>query len=243
MENHSEDKAKRILAIYTRLRQGKIVYKAAMSETYGVSQRTIQRDISDIQCFLQDQCMETGSIQEIIFDKQTGGYLLQTKQSQQISEKSVLVVCRILLESRAMVKTELFPIIQSLITMCGDGVKASLVKNILQDGMNQYIEPEHGRKLVEQLWILEQAVKAQKYIEIRYEDWKSQNEAAQKLKPVRVMFSEFNFYLIAYILGEKNVEKEGTSPVIYRIDKIQECMVTEEHFRIPYERVINGGEF
>ena len=70
MENYSEDKAKRILAIYTRLRQGKIVEKAAMSETYGVSQRTIQRDITDIQCFLQDQCMETGSIQEIIFDKQ-----------------------------------------------------------------------------------------------------------------------------------------------------------------------------
>ena len=69
MENHSEDKAKRILAIYTRLRQGKIVYKAEMSETYGVSQRTIQRDITDIQCFLQDLCMETGSIQEIVFDK------------------------------------------------------------------------------------------------------------------------------------------------------------------------------
>ena len=69
MENYSEDKAKRILAIYTRLRQGKIVEKAAMSETYGVSQRTIQRDITDIQCFLQDQCMETGSIQEDTFCK------------------------------------------------------------------------------------------------------------------------------------------------------------------------------
>lgn len=39
MKNHSEDKAKRILAIYTRLRQGKTVYKAAMSETYGERSR------------------------------------------------------------------------------------------------------------------------------------------------------------------------------------------------------------
>ena len=57
MENHSEGKAKRILEIYTRIRQGKIVYKAETSEMYGVSPRTIQRDIADIQCFLQDLCM------------------------------------------------------------------------------------------------------------------------------------------------------------------------------------------
>ena len=74
----------------------------------------IQRDIVDIQCFLQDQCMETGSIQEIVFDKKTGGYLMQTKQNYCLNEKAVLVVCRILLESRVLVKTELFPIIHSL---------------------------------------------------------------------------------------------------------------------------------
>ena len=154
MENYSEDKAKRILAIYTRLRQGKIVEKAAMSETYGVSQRTIQRDITDIQCFLQDQCMETGSIQEIIFDKQAGGYLLQTKRSQYLSEKAALVVCKILLESRALIKAELFPIIQSLAALCSDHANVSVVKNLLQNGMQHYIEPEHGKKLIDQLWTL-----------------------------------------------------------------------------------------
>lgn len=76
MENHSEDKVKRILSIYTRLMQGKIVYKAAMSDAYGVSQRIIQRDISDIQCFLAELRTETGSIQKVIYDKQMGRYLL-----------------------------------------------------------------------------------------------------------------------------------------------------------------------
>ena len=55
MENHSEDKAKRILEMYNMLMQGKIVSKVEMSASYGVSPRTIQRDIADIQCFLQEQ--------------------------------------------------------------------------------------------------------------------------------------------------------------------------------------------
>ena len=148
MENHSEDKAKRILAIYTRLRQGKIVYKAEMSETYGVSQRTIQRDITDIQCFLQDLCMETGSIQEIVFDKYKGGYLLQSKQNHYLSEKEawiscgvkvkqnhclrekdILTICRILLGSESLVKAELFPIINSLIAL-SSGSQAVVVEKL-----------------------------------------------------------------------------------------------------------------
>lgn len=77
MKNNTEDKAERILTIYTKLKQGKVIYKDELSEKYGVTSRTIQRDITDIQTFLQNQFMETGNIQEIVYDKKVGGYRLQ----------------------------------------------------------------------------------------------------------------------------------------------------------------------
>lgn len=242
MENYSEDKSKRILEIYTKLRQGKLVCKAALSKAYGVSQRTIQRDITDIQCFLQDQCMETGSIQEIIYDKREGGYLLRTKQNHYLREKEVMVICRILLGSRALVKDELFPIIQGLITVCSDDSKESAVKNLLQNGMQQYIEPEHDRKLIDQLWKLEHAVKGQRYIEIRYNDFDDRGEMAWKLKPMQVLFLESNFYLVAAILDacnggedekidEKRRKGKAVKPDVYQIDRIEECVVIEGQFR------------
>ena len=61
MGNGTEDKAERILTIYTKLKQRKIIYKDALIEKYGVSARTVQRDITDIQEFLQSQFMEEGN--------------------------------------------------------------------------------------------------------------------------------------------------------------------------------------
>ena len=55
MKNVQEDKAERVLSLYSRLRKGKIINKSDEAERFGVSLRTIQRDIADIQNFLQDQ--------------------------------------------------------------------------------------------------------------------------------------------------------------------------------------------
>lgn len=246
MENHSEDKAKRILEMYNMLMQGKIVSKVEMSASYGVSPRTIQRDIADIQCFLQEQRTETGSIQEVVFDKQEGGYLLWTEQnrchnqSPCLSEKEILAVCRILLGSRALMKAELFPIIQSLIAVCSAEGKVSVVMNLLQNGMREYMEPEHNRKLIDLLWNLEQAVKGRRHIEIRYHAMEEERQAAWKLRPMQITFLESKFYLVACVLevspeGEvkrndgRRIKKVLGEPVVYQIDRIEECLVMEEN--------------
>ena len=95
VRDNSEDKAERILSIYTKLTQGKVINKAQQSHLYGVSERTIQRDIVDIQCFLQNQELETGEIQEITYSKRAGGYILQTKNRKCLDSKDVLVVGKI----------------------------------------------------------------------------------------------------------------------------------------------------
>lgn len=72
-------KAERVLSMYKRLKEGKIISKAEESEHYNVAPRTIQRDLTDIQCFLRGQNSETGEIQEIVFDRDANGYRLETR--------------------------------------------------------------------------------------------------------------------------------------------------------------------
>ena len=116
MGEAADAKAERILSIYSRLKQGKFVYKAEESMKYDVAQRTIQRDLSDIQCFLNNQNNEAGEIQEIVFDRKAGGYRLETKRQNHLNEKELLAICKVLLDSRSLVKEEMFPIINSLLS-------------------------------------------------------------------------------------------------------------------------------
>ncbi len=75
------DKIGRVLSIYSRLKQGNIIKKEDESVKFNVAQRTIQRDIADIQCFLRDKHNKTDEMQEqdVVFDKDSGGYCLKTK--------------------------------------------------------------------------------------------------------------------------------------------------------------------
>ena len=198
MGRDSEDKAERVLAIYTKLKNGKIVYKEKESIRYNVSSRTIQRDLSDIQCFLQNQNEESGEIQEIVYDKNVGGYILQMKQKNQIEGKEILAVAKILLESRALTKKELFPILSKLINLCRNEDESKLIYNLIQNEMFHFVELKHEKPLLDKIWQLEQVVKKQQYIEIMYERLKDKKSVLRKLKPVAVMHTPHKAVISKY---------------------------------------------
>lgn len=247
MKKTSDDKTERILSIYSRLRQGQIIDKGMESDRYGVAPRTIQRDISDIQCFLQTQSFDTGEVHEIVFDRSAGGYRLETKVKKYLEPKEILAICKVLLESRALVKEEMYPIINKLINTCTDEEEKKRLKEHIGNEMHHYVELQHRRRLLDKLWKLESAVKEKRYIEIRYKKLKDSMEVTRKVKPVGVMFSEFYFYLTAYI---EDIDKEkefqnpdDTFPTIYRVDRLEEITVLDEHFSIPYAERFEEGEF
>lgn len=235
--NNTEDKAERVLTIYSKLKQGKIIYREELSVKYGVSARTIQRDITDIQAFLQNQFMEAGNIQEIVFDKKAGGYRLQVKQTNELNGKAVLAVCKILLDSRALTKAEMLPIIYSMTALCANDAESMTAKDMLCNETQNYLELRHGQKLLDRLWDLEKAIREHKYVEIKYKSSQDNEEMTQKIKPIDILFSEFYFYLAAY-RTEKNREETGKSdsayPIFYRVDRILDYTVLAEYFQVPY---------
>ena len=64
------------------------------------------------------------------------------------------------------------------------------------------------------------------------------------MKTVAIMFSEFYFYLAAFIEDDEIQENiKDSLPTIYRFDRIQTMDVKKERFHIPYSSRFEEGEF
>ena len=69
----------------------------------------------------------------------------------------------------------------------------------------------------------------------------------RRVKPVAIMFSEYYFYLTAFIEDE-DVKADfdvidDAFPTIYRIDRIAGYKVLDKQFKIPYGNRFKEGEF
>ena len=62
-----ETKVNRILRLYTKLMNGRLIYKSEEALHYHVTQRTIQRYIEDIRKSLDGAVMDTGIINTILY--------------------------------------------------------------------------------------------------------------------------------------------------------------------------------
>jgi predicted DNA-binding transcriptional regulator YafY len=97
------------------------------------------------------------------------------------------------------------------------------------------------------MWNIGQAIRNCKYIEMDYERTKDKTVVTRKVKPVAIMFSEYYFYLTAFI-DDDEVRQEfdvvnDAFPTIYRIDRIKRMDILDEGFRIPYSSRFEEGEF
>lgn len=63
-----ENKVERVLWLYTKLMKGEWIDKKKEAMRYGVSVRTIQRDISDIKIFLGNQSAKNAYIDDLVYE-------------------------------------------------------------------------------------------------------------------------------------------------------------------------------
>ncbi|MBD5155748.1 MAG: WYL domain-containing protein [Oscillibacter sp.] len=238
-----EAKSYRLMVIYTQLQKGGILSKTALAQEFGVSERSIQRDMESLRCFLAEQAMP----QEIILDRQAGGYRLITRSPFIMSNAEILTVCKILLESRSLCRDEMLPILDKLIDCCVPQASQDLVKQLVANEKLLYIEPHHGQLLVETLWELGQAIQRKRILEIRYQKLKGREVVKRIVEPVGLMFSEYYFYLVAFIRDIDRQEAfenpDDLFPTIYRVDRLKSFRETGETFSPPYAQRFQEGEF
>lgn len=233
-------KSARLLEIYSRLSEGAVLKKSELAQNFHVTQRSIQRDIEDLRCFFAERHLE----QDVIYDTKLRGYRLMQATPKGLSNSEILAVCKILLESRSMRKDEMLPILDKLICCAVPESSQKAVKALIANEELHYVEPHHNRPILEGLWEIGQAIKNQQIIEIEYERMKEPRLVRRRVQPVGIMFSEYYFYLTAFLEDKTDFENpDDLFPTIYRIDRIHSFKVLDEHFRIPYTSRFEEGEF
>lgn len=87
MEEYKNGKIERVLGIYTKLLNGYIVNKAAEANEYGVNERSIQRDVDDIRNYLELEAVNSGCINNVIYDRSSGNVENGRKADRQLCPK------------------------------------------------------------------------------------------------------------------------------------------------------------
>ena len=240
MESNAEAKSARLLEIYADLSQGDVLSKAELSTRYHVSERSIQRDMESLRNFIANHNLG----QEVVYDYNQKGYRLIQSNPKGLTNDEILAVCKILLESRSLRKDEMLPILDKLVECAVPAQNQKLIDDLILNETFHYIPPHHDKRILHNLWALGEAVRHQQVVEIEYERMKDHELVKRRVQPVGIMFSEYYFYLTAFLEDKSHFENPGDLfPTIYRIDRIASFQVLDEHFRVPYRDRFEEGEF
>lgn len=242
---HDINSQERILDIFYRLMEGKTVSVSEEAENFCVNQKTIKRDITHIRDFLLESNHYSFENNDIVYDRGCNKYYLSG--SGKLSYSEILAVCKILIESRAFTKERLDGIIERLVSECAASDDKKEVEKLILNEKYHYTETRHHKDVVDMLSVLGEAVKKQTTIEVTYHKLSSPEPVVRELNPVGIFFSDYYFYMMAFINDEeKRAEfKPGDDiyPTVYRLDRIESFRLTEKKFCVPYKDRFEEGEF
>lgn len=229
------NKGFRLLNIYERLNRGELLNKAELAKQYGVTEKTIQRDIDELRVYLTDTRITEGEV-SIIYDRSRSGYFLVRMEREWITNEEVLAVCKILLESRAFCKEELDALISKLLAQVTSNDRKQ-VENMIRNEQFYYVPLRHGKKLLGAIWELSRYITQYEVVRISYVR-QDGVEREHEVKPVAIMFSEYYFYLVAFMADDRH-----DFPTVFRVDRVGKFQGTGTKFNVPYKDKFNDGEF
>ncbi len=239
-------KSSRILYIYTELLSGHMVNKSELALRFRVNEKSIQRDLETIREFLDRKIGEEGYGFRLTYDFSRKRYYFEQNQSKWSNEE-ILAVSKILLDSRAFTRKEMMDILDKLIEKCVPAGERSVINDLLSNERFHYVELQHQGTFMDKMLPLGHAIKECRMIHIKYKKLSNKTVVTRKLQPLAILFSEYYFYLVGFIEGidrEKAFENvDDPFPTIYRIDRIYELEILNEHFKIPYADRFEEGEF
>lgn len=244
---NKQPKNTRTLDIYIRLCEGKIINKAQESRNYGVDERSIQRDIDDIRSFLDERNLHCGDQRRIIYDRIQKGFVMTGAEASMMTNSEILAVAKILLESRAFTKRELQDILDKLIEGCVPLKNMKLVSDLIANEKYHYVELNHKEYIQDKLWDIGSDIHEHNIVAIKYARANAPRESIKRIvEPISILFSEYYFYLNAFIVEKDESGKyvhKYSYPAIFRIDRIKNYKQLNEKFRVSYANRFEEGEF
>lgn len=226
------EKNDRNLAIFLRGIQGEKLTVSALANEYGVSEKSISRNISEIRCFLAEN-REIAGHAELIYDRSDKCYTIRMNDF--LRDEELLSVIKVLIGCRAFSKQELLEIIGKLKRFTSSKDR-ELLESLIVKEKYHYCEVKHDcDSVIDMIWKLAADIRSRTEITITYYKM-NRDKVTHTLRPVSIMFSEYYFYLIAF-----KAEDESYLPVYFRIDRITSVVEHRQHFELPRKYDFDEG--
>lgn len=226
-------KKNRLLEIFFRAMKGENISVKNLADEYGVSNKSISRDIGEIKNFLFDNRDLVGNT-EIKYTSNAKSYYLEFDNF--LLSKELIAIIKMMIGCRAFSKMEILEIIGKLKSFTTFNDRKTLEKIIMKE-MYHYNEVKHDCKsVIDNLWQLTRCIYDR--IEITVSYYKiTRDMVDRRIMPVAIMFSDYYFYLIAY-----HCDEDDWKPLYYRVDRIANIVEHRKHFEIPKEHDFDEGE-
>lgn len=227
------EKNDRMLEIFMRALRGEAISLNSLADEYGVSTKSISRDISGIKNFLAEH-RELMQNAELTYSRKNKSYTLTNDEF--LKNKELFAIVKILLGSRALSKDEILTLISKLKKFTTVSDRETL-ENLIRKEIYHYHEVKSDcAGVIDNLWKLIQAIEDKHTLSITYYKM-NRDEVKRKIKPAAVMFSEYYFYLIAYMADD-----EDYKPKYFRIDRITSVMEHRESFQLDRKHDFDEGD-
>lgn len=230
MEN---EKNERMLEIFFRALRGESISVKKFAEEYKVSTKSISRDINRIQEFLSEH-RELMQNAELTYSYKNRAYLLNSDEF--LKNKELFALVKVILGSRCFSKEEVLTLIAKLKRFTTIHDKQQL-ENLIRKEVYHYHEVKSDCKsVIENLWKLIQAIEEKRTITITYYKM-NREEVKRKIKPTAILFSEYYFYLIAYMADDAEYKAK-----YFRVDRISAMMEHRENFQLDRKYDFDEGD-
>lgn len=218
MDNTKQD---RVLEIFFRGLRGEDLSVQRLADEYEVSTKSITRNINDLKNFLADHRELVGHT-ELQYSHQDRCYRLFMDEF--LSSKELFSLVEVMIGARAFSKEELLQLTAKLKKFTTPEDRQKL-NELVRKELYHYPEVKHDCESVQDyLWQLVNCIADKQEISIDYYRM-DRKWVSHRLRPASVMFTDYYFYLIAF-LTEGKTEK----PYYFRIDRIRQITVHRKKF-------------
>lgn len=218
MENTRRD---RVLEIFFRGLRGEDLSVQRLADEYEVSTKSVTRSLNDLKAFLADHRELVGNT-ELQYSHQDKCYRLYMDEF--LSNKELFALVEVMIGARAFSKEELLELTSKLKRFTTPEDRAKL-NELVRKELYHYPEVKHDCDSVQEyLWQLVNCISEKQEISIDYYRM-DRKWVTHRLRPASVMFTDYYFYLIAY-MAEGLTDK----PYYFRIDRIRQITVHRKKF-------------
>lgn len=206
-------KQHRILEIFFRCLRGEDISVQRLADEYSVSTKSISRNIADLKAFLADNRQLVGNT-ELEYSHRDKCYHLFMEEF--LSSKELFALVEVMIGARAFSRDDLLLLVDKLkrFTTGEDKLK---INKLIRKELYHYPEVKHDcESVLDRMWQIINCITEKREISVEYYRM-DRKWVTHRLRPASVMFTDYYFYLIAFVT-EGKVDK----PYYFRLDRIKD---------------------